>query len=199
MFRYLKVKRRKGRSFEIYFRAKKESSSKELETDLYIKRSLPLFIYGCDRSGKSENLQKLIDNAPQLWRDDFRFLVLRASSSMVRWCCDIGFSCWMNEKGIAIKSLNAAQRHDYLIEYCMTNKLVIFVDDLNKLSEYRLDILRQCAVGNMLVATAHSDFAPVPLFIKYSYLGDSSHVMLQRKKKRGFMLNFQFFQNLLRI
>jgi hypothetical protein len=116
-----------------------------------------MLITGPNASGKTRWLQKINENAPQVWHGREKLMV-RALEPLQRWYEDPRIIVFAEKNGHSWAKLRAFERVDMLIAWAADSKIVLILDDAHKLAGRKLDVAIQlCRAASRLVVGAFAE------------------------------------------
>ena len=144
------------------------------EEAISIKR--PILVTGAHDSGKSKWVNRLYENAGEIWGTKSKNapLYLHTLRPLVAWSDEPDVEAWWEAKRqeeektdwhnarAPWKALKQYQRAEALPDYCKDTKAVLFIDDAHKLAGRKLQIARQCVMNARVFVIAASEEQRLP-------------------------------------
>jgi adenosyl cobinamide kinase/adenosyl cobinamide phosphate guanylyltransferase len=151
MIKYLKIKRRTktkkdgSRHIELYYMEKDGKRGKVItEKSISIKK--PVLICGRAASGKTRWIKRLIATAPEIWRKlTAPVIFLEANEAVTEWREQDGIIEWWkkNNPEKEWRKIPNPKKNKVLLEYVSQNWTVIFIDNIDRLTGRKLDLVKE--------------------------------------------------------
>ena len=136
----------------------------------------PILVTGAHDSGKSKWVDRLYENAAEIWGTKSKTapLYLHTLRPLVAWSDEPDVEKWweakrqeeektdLNNARAPWKALKQYQRAETLPDYCKDTKAVLFIDDAHKLAGRKLQIARQCVLASRVFVIAASEEQRLP-------------------------------------
>ena len=136
----------------------------------------PILVTGAHDSGKSKWVDRLYENAAEIWGTKSKTapLYLHTLRPLVAWSDEPDVEKWwesqreaeektdLNNARAPWKALKQYQRAEALPDYCKDTKAVLFIDDAHKLAGRKLQIARQCVLASRVFVIAASEEQRLP-------------------------------------
>jgi len=133
------------------------------EQTISIRRDL--VISGPHSSGKSRWLAKLYLRSAEIWPKQ-QTIYIRSMEPLQSWFEDTRIAAYAHEQGKVWTKLRAYERTDMLIAWITEKKIVLLLDDANKLSGRKLDIAIRMASGCAVMVVGAFSTQSVPISLR---------------------------------
>jgi len=126
-----------------------------------------IIITGIQASGKSHIIQRLYDEALNVWGGQPKInckLLIRAIDPIGSWCerPDITKYFNANNEDKQWKQLKAWEKQNYLKTFCSDFNTVVFIDDANILSNRKLSVALRCVQSAKIAVVSTSNENRLP-------------------------------------
>lgn len=136
----------------------------------------PILVTGAHDSGKSKWVDRLYENAGEIWGTKSKTapLYLHTLRPLTAWSDEPDVEKWWEAKReeeektdwdnarAPWKALKHYQRAEALADYCKDTKAVLFIDDAHKLAGRKLQIARQCVMNARVFVISASEEQRLP-------------------------------------
>lgn len=134
-----------------------------------------MLISGPHASGKSRWLDKLFNQAPEVWGKR-PILYLRTIEPLQRWYEDARVVASAEKRGQVWNRLKSYERADELIRWVTESKAIVMMDDAHKLAGRKLDVATRVATNANQLVVSCFDEQQVPISLRL--------LLVQRKPQR---------------
>lgn len=151
MIKYLKVKRTKrarkdGSKATHIFYMEKDSKKGAVITEKSISNKKPILICGKAASGKTRWIKRMIANAKEIWpKLTAPVISIETNETIAEWRDQTPIVEWWqkNNPENEWKKLPNPKRNKVLIEYFSQNWTIVFIDNIERLSGRKLDLVKE--------------------------------------------------------
>lgn len=152
MIKFLKIKRTKkvrkrdGTKATHMFYIERDGKRGKIITEKAISSKKPVLICGRASSGKSRWLKRIADNSPQIWRKlTAPAILLEANEPVTEWRDKEPIINWWKTKNPDKEwsKLPNPKKIKVLIDYVNQNWTIVLVDNLDKLTGKKLDVIKE--------------------------------------------------------
>lgn len=180
---YLRIKRgakkvrANGTRYAIPIVITKTKKYGDVISEQYISRKHPVLITGAHNSGKTRWVTRLYQAAPEIWsKYPAPPLFLDAVRPLSSWADAACVEQWWikkQENDDTLKpwpKLKAWERQDKLAEYLADNKAILFIDNAEKLTGRKTQIVKECLQVQRISVIAVSEEQRLPASLRHLVL-----------------------------
>lgn len=135
-----------------------------------------ILISGPHASGKSRWLDKLHQQAVEVWGSKKELLYLRSIEPLQRWYEDPRVVAHATGRGLNWQKLKSYERADELIRWVTDQKVLVMMDDAHKLTGRKLDVATRVAGAARQVIVSAFDEQQIPISLRL--------LLVQRRPQR---------------
>ena len=191
--KYLRIKtytttkksRKNGTRSMVPLIIEKDRKQGRITSEKALSRKRPILVTGAHKSGKTRFLERLYNNALDIWGGHSKArgrLFLGAMRPVAAWCEGEGFQEWyealeaeaQKEKKEPLtpwKKLREWEKRDLLPQFCAEKRVIVFLDDADTLSGQKLEVACKCVVAARRWAVGASAENRLPPSLRLVVLG----------------------------